>query len=93
MLTESQLQDIRIAAFDAGVTLRERYSGRGMYGHACISIVVDCPGDAESFLAELRAADSELAGALGTPSSDNMGRRVIVYWPGAQAPSAREGEK
>lgn len=91
ILSRQQVRVAEIAAFDAGVGFRGAYSGRGMYGRQCIAIVVSSPDEVASFLDELRLARDEdtgdLEALLGTPSSDTMGRNIIVYWPSAEVSS------
>lgn len=88
ILVGSQTLDaLRQAADEAGVRLRESYSGRGMWGTACIGVVVDDYEQAGEFRAALRAIHPELEKALGSSRSDSLGRGVIVYWPAMQVPS------
>lgn len=69
---------------------RDDYSGRGMYGTKCIGIICYDP---LSTLAELFAyiidSDDEICGAdildaLGEPETDNMGMKMILYFPGLE---------
>lgn len=53
-------------------SLREDYSGRGMYGKTCLGIVCENP----IHIIE-EAAQRGLLGA----KMDSMGRDSIVYWP------------
>jgi hypothetical protein len=51
------------------------YSGRCMFGDRCPGIV--CPGgDVSKVQSAVRRS-----GIKATPSTDNMGRDIIVYWP------------
>lgn len=86
-LTSDDMDVLRQAADEAGVDLRESYSGRGMAGQYCIGVTVHGYEEAGEFRAALRAIDASLEEALGESSSDAMGRSVIVYWPGARVPS------
>lgn len=52
-------------------TLREDYSGRGMYGDECVGLVTDDP---ENCIEE--AASRGIRGA----KYDSMGLKTIVYW-------------
>jgi hypothetical protein len=74
------------------------YSGRGMYGRTCASIVFDTETDAFQFFARLgenTAFEQEDASSVidGDPSirlqelvgcalTDSMGRGIVVYFPG-----------
>lgn len=88
ILVSSEAMDaLRQAADETGVRLRESYSGRSMWGTACIGVVVDDYEQAGEFRAALRAISPALEKALGTSRSDSMGRGAIVYWPAARVPS------
>jgi len=54
-------------------SLREDYSGRGMYGATCYGAVVS---DVNEFI---RIAKKH--GIKETPKVDNMGKNYIVYYP------------
>lgn len=62
-------EKIRTIAQENGWKVRERYSGRGMYGDTCMGIVGD--------------SANEIIAAVGIcgACSDNMGLSYIVYWP------------
>ena len=71
-MTDSKaIQIIEEVADIVGGSVRDSYSGRGMYGKTCYGI--DCP-DAQGVIEE--AAERGLKGA----STDNMGKGYIVYW-------------
>jgi len=53
-------------------TIYKEYSGRGMYGKTCFGIIVEPYTDLET---ELEKYD-----VMG--HTDNMGRDIIIYWPG-----------
>lgn len=72
METKQKIQIIHKTAGAIGGTVREDYSGRGMYGATCYGI--DCD-DAQEAIEE--AAERGLKGA----SIDSMGKGFIVYWP------------
>lgn len=75
MTHEEQVQAVNDVADLLGGSVRDDYSGRGMFGKSCYGIVCD---DANECIAE--------AGALGLRGArtDSMGRSVIVYWPSIQ---------
>ena len=57
--------------------LRREYNGRGMGDATCVGIVV-----ASHSLTTAIAVAGEVDGALKAGlNTDNMGRRVIMYWP------------
>lgn len=58
------------------------YSGRGMYGDACIGIV--CSDEVKCIE---EAAERGIRGA----KTDGMGRSTIVYWPRYRDPAAPRG--
>lgn len=59
-------------ANEVGGSIREDYSGRGMYGAQCLAVVCDDPD-----------ACLEVAGSKGIRGGvvDSMGLSYIVYWP------------
>jgi hypothetical protein len=57
-------------------TVREDYSGRGMFGKTCMGVVCD-----EAIEAIEQAASLGLFGAI----TDNMGKGWIVYWRHVQS--------
>ena len=67
------VEAIEEAADEVSGSIREDYSGRGMYGKTCYGIVVDGSG----------TEVIEAAAALGVRGArtDNMGKGTIVYWP------------
>lgn len=69
MEIRNKMQEI---ADEVDGTVRDDYSGRGMYGEECFGVVCE---DADECL--------ELAGSKGITGGrvDNMGKRMIVYWP------------
>jgi len=68
---EEKIEAIEEAAHAVGGTVRDSYSGRGMYGRTCYGI--DCDDDTECVVQAARRG-------LPTPSIDQMGRGYIVYW-------------
>ena len=60
------------------------YSGRGMYGKKCLSVVCD---DVFSFIADLiefaecNPDYDNLADDIRKVRTDSLGLRTIVYWP------------
>lgn len=78
------------ACFDADVdyeeTVREDYSGRGMYGATCFGLVTPSQADAFKILWYYNAPDerdfSKVPELLDDMRTDNMGYDVIVYFPG-----------
>ena len=74
----TKLTPARLLAALANTEYEPRpYSGRGMYGKSCVGVVVESLGDA--FLLGARLA-LELGEEPPIPSSDSMGRGLIVYW-------------
>lgn len=62
----------------------EPYSGRGMNGRVCLSIRFDSLSDAFAFGVAI-GDDSTLARLLINGAKfDEMGRGVVVYWPGVE---------
>lgn len=55
-----------------GGSIRDDYSGRGMFGRTCYGI--DCRHLDEALL-EVKQVN------LPTPNYDNMGKGWIIYWP------------
>lgn len=72
MEKEDLIEALKETADEIGGDFREGYSGRGMYGKECWGIVCDD----ETECIEV-AATKGLKGA----KTDNMGRRIIVYYP------------
>ena len=71
------------------IRVRPAYSGRFMYGRTCFGIVVEDERDLVKFFSGLKDAieatdeDSELLDSLqDNMSTDDMGRRMIAYFPG-----------
>jgi hypothetical protein len=79
---------------DQDGSVRDDYSGRGMYGDRCLSIVVDSESSAVRALVVL-AQDSECASDAQDLAErwtvDQMGLGVVVYFPGANAPEGLLG--
>lgn len=65
-------EKVRRVAEEVGGKVREKYSGRFMYGKTCMGIVCGYPIEA-----------IEVAGELGLRGArqDSMGLSYIVYWP------------
>lgn len=67
--------------------VRRDYSGRGMFGAACVGFVCG-QGEAHGIIADCIAAEEdaerreELAYIFGKARTDSMGRDIIVYFPG-----------
>ena len=75
---------IRIASEDCGFSIREDYSGRGMFGKTCLGIVANNIGKAVAAI--LRNIDDpdvieEFAGVLENLHTDSMGKSSIFYFP------------
>ena len=71
-----------IAALEsAGYTWR-RYSGRGMYGKECVGVTLSDDGELFDLGRTVGAIEAECN--PGHVRTDNMGRGIIVYWPGAE---------
>lgn len=75
---QARREKVRAVAEEIGGTVREDYSGRGMYGATCYGIVTD---DATNCL--------EIAGEHGLKGArtDGMGLKTIVYWPSIEGAS------
>lgn len=75
MITDTeQLQDV---CEDLGIEYDPYYSGRGMYGSTCFSII----GNTGDLIKFLRALPDEVGDDLVNPSTDNMGFDMVFYWP------------
>ena len=64
-------------AHAVGDKVEARYSGRGMFGDACVGIVCRNP---------LRAIEEAAARGLRGAHHDQMGLHHIVYWPHLRRP-------
>lgn len=83
--------DIASAADDLGLpddefTIRESYSGRGMYGKTCPAVTLRTPDLRLPFLVALAVAMAEAgrgddAIELGGTLADDAGLGVVLYWP------------
>jgi len=66
------------------ISIREGYSGRGMYGGTCLGIVVSSQRTAFRLIAcmaEVLGLDTTLD-ITRKAATDSMGRDMIVYFPG-----------
>lgn len=80
--------DTLVEAFEsAGCDVRS-YSGRGMYGRACLGVVTEenpaafAIGLAMGLLENYEKEEvAELLQVLDSPETDSMGNDTIVYWP------------
>ena len=72
MNNDVKIKAIRKVASLIGGTVRNNYSGRGMFGETCYGI--DCDDHYECVV------QSAMKG-LPKPTIDNMGKGYIVYWP------------
>jgi hypothetical protein len=72
------------AAYDAGLdpeeAIRTDYSGRMMYGKACIGLVHDSLDELIDFIMRVREDLGE-EDALRGARQDSMGMSTITYWP------------
>jgi hypothetical protein len=68
----NKIQQLEKLANDLGGRIYRGYSGRGMFGKSCVGIVCE---DATECIES--AAGLGIRGA----KTDNMGKRMIVYWP------------
>ncbi len=82
-LTPNQLDDFSSLAFNIGGEIYEDYSGRGMFGKACMGITVD---ELENSLFRLgkQSSDYEFSKELENFRTDNMGKSFIIYFPQIQ---------
>lgn len=71
-MTQTDKVDIIYIIAQDDDEVRPHYSGRGMFGDACYSIVTDEPENVIE-----RASAEGLTGAR----TDSMGLKTIVYWP------------
>jgi hypothetical protein len=91
-LTDAQLDTINEAYWDNSNSeeneVRTGYSGRGMYGKTCIAFTVKDIKELVRVLCAVNAEDAELAGKLlAAFQTDSMGRDLIAYFPGIEAPA------
>lgn len=64
------------------VTLKDNYSGRGMYGKKCFGVIGNQSGFLR-FMIELAVIDPDTARDLADRvSTDGMGLSTIFYFPG-----------
>jgi hypothetical protein len=71
----SDLEAVIVALDTAGYE-PEPYSGRGMHGGLCVSVRVHSNVEA-----------GELTSVVGfRPTTDNMGKGVVAYWPAISWP-------
>ena len=69
----------------------ERYSGRGMYGHACISVIDDNPFRVVMVIvATVEDYDESMTIADLYTEQDDMGLSKVVYWPYISWPESEE---
>jgi hypothetical protein len=65
-------------------SVRARYSGRAMFGRACVGVVTDDPLNVALFLfylaGELSIELPDLCEDLASTETDGMGRSAIYYW-------------
>lgn len=88
VLTEEQEERLRDAAEEYGVTFRDNYSGRGMYGDSCIGFVFDSGHMHGVTMALIDALGIDLANEITTSRTDNMGLDTIIYYPGVKTQAA-----
>jgi hypothetical protein len=76
---------VQEALEDAGYHCEE-YSGRGMYGQKCVGCIVDDYQTIAQLFVDVAQGDhSDLAqGMAHGVRFDNMGTRLIAYWPRAK---------
>lgn len=77
---------------DPEEVLRENYSGRGMFGASCFGIVLDNVREAFGLFATMAevGCDEDVSATCGRLACDladaaridDMGRSIIVYFPG-----------
>lgn len=69
---------------DHSASMREEYSGRGMYGATCPAIVTDAAGPLVGWAVTVAAGDQNISlddAVLEVPTrQDNMGRDEMVYY-------------
>lgn len=84
------MTDIMCTADMDADSLRQDYSGRGMYGKTCPSITVDSVNDlfqfmvAAGLLAEEEHVGYDVFNAMWLAAhacTDSMGLGTVVYWP------------
>jgi hypothetical protein len=82
-LTTEQAEVIRDIAHNEGLRF-DSYSGRGMYGTECLSIVASRDMDfLAKFIFALTQEDEGLAEKFTYGiHSDSMGYDTVIYWPG-----------
>lgn len=88
-LTPDQFNEFSNLAWDIGGEIYENYSGRGMYGKACMGITVDNLYKALFNLGR-ESENYSFSNELERLEVDNMGRNCIIYFPKIQ--KAVDGE-
>lgn len=80
-LTIDECEQVETLLDENGIlfSLREDYSGRGMYGEICIGFVCDDPYDLIHTIETGLSMDHPLNATYFT--MDSMGLSIIVYWP------------
>jgi len=81
-------------AEEGGLDFRGSYSGRCMYGKACVGVVAE---DFASFLAFFailvrNLEDDNDIESLTNVRQDSMGRQIIYYWPSIESEEFEEDE-
>lgn len=96
MITADQLEILENAADDLRADLRADYSGRGMYGKACVGFDLDRGTGPAEFAMRLAMylvdnGEEDLAELMSEDvAQDSMGLGSIVYFPRVQAPREEE---
>ncbi|MFH8805255.1 hypothetical protein ACH4F6_37895 [Streptomyces sp. NPDC017936] len=79
-----------IDLYEDDYTIREAYSGRGMYGGTCFAIDLPDTGKLTEFLVSLALGLSEdgrgedALDLARKTHTDSMGFGVVAYWPGVE---------
>jgi hypothetical protein len=85
VIDHDEMDGLEQAAADHGCDLRTDYSGRFMYGAKCVALTGDSAKDVTKALMQFSQDEPDLATELADAwTQDQMGRGVVVYFPGFQ---------
>jgi hypothetical protein len=76
-------EDFKALCAEHGVGPHPEYSGRGMFGEACVG-VYGSTGDLVAFVTDAASLTGDDRAPWRHPSSDSLGLSTIWYWPGIQ---------
>jgi len=83
---------VKNVAEEGGLSFRGSYSGRCMYGKACVGVVAEDLSSFLSFFAFLvRCLDDDNdIEKIANVRQDSMGRQTIYYWPSIESEEDEE---